>query len=198
MTLWQLGTAFAWQQTPVPMAAIGHDWWGEPWPSGARHALVADPTHLWLLAADARPPLAHPGAGPGDFREGLWQGDVAELFISNPARQSYLEFNLSPSGAWWCAAFRGPRQRIEGSPMPRALTHSGPSPDGGWQAALGLPLAYLREQIGFSEQSPLNVTLILNSPQQRFFSAGDLGGGQPDFHQPARFAVPQWQPMAAG
>jgi hypothetical protein len=179
----------------VSWSILDRDWWGASWLPGARHALVADSEHLWLLAGDARPAKTQPGLAPGDFREGLWQADVAELFIASADRQRYLEFNLSPTGAWWCAGFDGPRQRRQGTPMPRVRTQAKSDPASGWQAALAIPLSYLQEQLDFAQDCPLNVTLILQSPEQRFFSATDLGPGNPDFHQPARFAAPEWRPL---
>ena len=50
------------------------------------------------------------GAAPGEFFEGLWKGDVAELFLSLP-NGNYVEYNFAPNGAWWACAFSEPRVR---------------------------------------------------------------------------------------
>ena len=42
-------------------------------------------------------------------------------------------------------------------------------------------------RLDFGPQSRANVTFVLNSPEQRFLTAADSGGGEPDFHRPERF-----------
>ena len=46
-----------------------------------------------------------------EFFEGLWESDVVEAFIST-GEKSYIEINLSTTGAWWAAAFSDYRKRI--------------------------------------------------------------------------------------
>jgi hypothetical protein len=47
--------------------------------------------------------------------DGLWRHTCFEVFISEKGRQSYWEFNLSPSGEWAAYAFKTYRdgERIE-------------------------------------------------------------------------------------
>jgi hypothetical protein len=52
---------------------------------------------------------------------------------------------------------------------------------------MSIPLDLLQARIDFGENTRANVCFILDSPDQRFLTATDLGGGEPDFHQPARF-----------
>jgi len=53
--------------------------------------------------------------------EGLWEEDVAELFICDPNTGRYQELNLSPDGAWWSSVFSTYRKRVPltGAPSPR-------------------------------------------------------------------------------
>lgn len=46
--------------------------------------------------------LAVPEADPDapERRDGLWRQTCAELFVAEPGRPGYLEWNLSPSGHW--------------------------------------------------------------------------------------------------
>jgi len=46
----------------------------------------------------------------GEFTEGLWKADVVELFLHDQASESYLELNLSPTGAWWAKKFSSYRE----------------------------------------------------------------------------------------
>lgn len=172
---------------PLSLQELGRDWHGRRLASPPRFALIEDPSHLWLVAARDQPFEAHPEAGAGAFQAELWRHDVAELFVAQSAGPRYLEFNLAPTGAWWMASFEGPRQPGPTPPRPEVVTHGAAPGQLAWQAALGIPLAWLRSTIGWGPASRLNVTLILESPQQRFLSACDLGGGEPDFHRPQLF-----------
>lgn len=164
---------------------ICHDWHGEPLSPPAQYRLLQDPTHLWFIAG--REETIKPGNSGvcGDFIEGLWRYDVAELFIAGPNSKNYLEFNLAPNGAWWAARFSAPRRSEPLGELPQVVCDA--RQEQGWLAALGLPLNWLRPNIAWSANSPLNVCFILDSPEQRFISACDLGTGEPDFHRPARF-----------
>lgn len=142
------------------------------------------------MAEHDSPPTCHPSARPGAFQAELWKFDVAEFFLSDPRTGRYLEFNLAPNGAWWSCLFRAPLDRChpEDEPLPGVRTETTARPTG-WHAEATLPLTWLREQLHFGDNSRLNATFILNSPQQRFFTAVPLGGRDPAFHQPDSFSA---------
>ncbi len=193
-----------------PMQELCHDWHGQAFGPPARFSLVEDPDHLWLIAGREKPANAHSMGDCGDFQAELWKHDVAELFIAEPDFKNYLEFNLSPRGAWWAARFSGPRQPADLGTLPEVICHGSPegsdawvagmggrvASTGGWAASLGIPLDWLRKTIGWGPDSPLNVTFILDSPEQRFLTACDLGGGEPDFHRPQSFQPARRSPEA--
>ncbi|RYD48822.1 MAG: hypothetical protein EOP83_25990 [Verrucomicrobiaceae bacterium] len=120
----------------------------------------------------------------------LWKYDVAELFLTDPTSGRYFEFNLSPNAAWWSCEFTAPRQRAEETDIafPDVTTYAELAPDGGWVAAMSIPLDLLEARLNFGETTKLNVTFILDSPEQRFLSVANLGEGEPDFHRPERFS----------
>ncbi len=193
MTIWRMQEAFVPGERELPMAAIARDWHqlaGQPAPEWA---LATDPQRLWLVVRHAAVPHPHPDAGPGDWREGLWQHDVAELFLAAADRRRYLEFNLSPRGAWWFARFSAARERGPDGSRPDVRVAAAAQADGTWSAALGIPLDFLKCELDWPHGPAANVTFILHSPDQRFFSASDLGGGNPDFHRPQRFRPVEWQ-----
>jgi hypothetical protein len=68
-------------------------------------------------------------------------------------------------------------------------------PDGSWVAAMALPIELLKARLDFGPATRLNVTMILESPRQRFLSAADLGADEPDFHRPGRFPQVVFQPL---
>jgi hypothetical protein len=129
---------------------------------------------LWFLAHHRRPADLHPAARPGGFQAELWRYDVAELFLSHPGSGRYFEFNLAPNGAWWCCEFTAARRRAESIDiaMPEVATFADLAADGSWLAAMAI------------------------SPDQRFVSAADLGGGAPDFHRPLVFPEVKFAPLA--
>lgn len=138
--------------------------------------------------------MLHPKARPGCFLGGLWETDVAELFLADPVSGRYLELNLAPNGAWWSCEFTAPRQRAEANDiaMPDVATFADLAPDGSWLAAMAVPLDILRARLDFGQETRANVTMILGSPEQRFLSAAKLHGTVPDFHQPAGFTKIQF------
>ena len=176
------------------MQELCHDWFGDSFGPPAQYRLVEDPTHLWLVAGREMPAKPHSMGDCGDFQPELWQHDVAEMFIADPDFKNYLEFNLSPRGAWWAARFSEPRQEDPLEALPEVLTHALEDDQGHWVATLGVPLEWLRQTIAWGPDSPLNVTFILDSPNQRFLSACDLGAGEPDYHRPQGFRVPSPRP----
>jgi len=180
-----------WGNLDVPLFGLTKDLLGETLDPPAAFSVVADPVHLWLIANHRKPARIHPLARPGRFQAELWRHDVAELFLSDPTSGRYLEFNLAPNGAWWSCEFTAPRERADEADiaMPEVATFSEMSADGTWVAAMAIQLDLLRARIDFGPRTRLNVTMILESPDQRFLSAADLGPGEPDFHQPDRFGA---------
>jgi len=152
---------------------------------------------LWFVAHHRKAADLHPQARPGLFLAGLWRHDVAELFLADPASGRYFEFNLAANSAWWCCEFTAPRVRAEEIDivMPEVFTFADMAPDGAWVAAMSIPLDLLRARLDFGPQTRANVTFVLDSPDQKFVSAVDLGTGEPDFHQPEKFQQVVFTPL---
>lgn len=194
----------SWGALDVPLFGSGADWSGVPLETPASWCLAMDAERLWWIAAHGKPARLHPASRPRRFQAELWKQDVAELFLAHPASGRYLELNLAPNGAWWSCEFTGPRQRAEEVEieMPDVATFAELGPQGGWVAAMAIPLDILRARIGFGEGTRGNLCFLLESPQQRAVSVADLGGGEPDFHRPERFPELRfldgrlWQPPA--
>ena len=183
-----------WGELDVPLFGLDRDWNGEAVDPAAGWCLVQDKVALWLIASRQASAVVHPDAIPGEFREELWRWDVAELFIAARDRSRYLELNLAPQGAWWACLFEGPRVASE-VPLAESSgieTFADPDSSFSWTAAARIPLEFLREQLNFNDRSPVNITFIIDSPQQKFLSSADLGPGEPDFHRPQAFQVPRW------
>lgn len=197
MTIFESKDFLRWGELDVPLLGLNRDWSGQAVNPPAGFSLAVDPGHLWFIATDRRPASLHPQARPGKFQAGLWQHDVAELFLADPVSGRYFEFNLAPNGAWWSCEFTAPRVRAEevDIAMPEVATFAELAPDGSWVAAMALPLDLLRARLDFGKNTRANVTFILESPGRRFLSAADLGGGEPDFHRPASFPQAVFTPL---
>ena len=140
---------------------------------------------LIFRAARAAAASVHPVARPGEFREELWKYDAAEFFITTPSGDKYMEFNLSPNGAWWASVFSAPRVVAAGYENWRPQVQaSGQSTEEGWECAALIPTAAL-EQVGITPADcKLAVCAILSSPQQVFLTSALPCDTQPDFHRP--------------
>ena len=180
-----------WGSLDLPLFGIAADWNHKKIESPAAWSLAVDGEKLWFVASHGKPANLHPESRPGRFLANLWQYDVAELFLADPVSGRYLELNLAPNASWWSCEFTGPRQRHspEDFAVPEVETFAELDPNGGWVAAMSIPLDLLQARIDFGENTHANVNFILNSPEQQFLTAVDLGGGEPDFHQPSRFPM---------
>jgi hypothetical protein len=174
-----------------PMNALERDWHGDPAPGRPRWGLRISGGGLRFAGGADAPPICLDGDAGGGFVEGLWNADAAELFLLNPATGFYLEFNLSPGGAWWCCAFDAPRARAARGPAPLpGVQAEAAVRKGGWESSLTVPLASLPQELAFDPETTRgNVAFCLGSPQ-RFVTLADLGGGAPDFHRPEK-----WVPL---
>ena len=167
----------------APALRLTLDWFRAPLETPLEIHLAADADRVWFGAGCAAPPRCAP-ALCGEFVEGLWERDVVEIFFGEANSTRYQEFNVSPRGAWWTMAFSQYRTRMTTKPMPGIRCHSAVVGEA-WRAAIAIPLRELT--ISWScEAGSLNAAAIQGSPQ-RFATAADLGGGEPDFHRAERF-----------
>ena len=170
---------------------IERDWHGEPVPGSPRWSLALEGSDLVLRGEVDTAPVRVAEDREGRFLEGLWEGDVVEAFLLNPATGYYLELNLAPGGAWWACGHTAPRVRAAsgGSPM-GGVRASALAVDQGWSAVLRIPLASLPPELAFDPATTRgNVTFCLGRPR-RYLTVAELGGGTPDFHRPER-----WVPL---
>lgn len=189
MTVIRSAKPLVWGEMDLPLFGIGKDWYGSEFAPQAAFCVAVDPRSLWFIATHGKAAKIHPAARPGRFTPELWKHDVAELFLSDPTSGRYFEFNLAPNGAWWSCEFTAPRKRAEEVDIvfPEVATFAELAPNGGWVAAMAIPRDLLEARLDFKEASRMNVTYILNSPEQRFLTVADLGPGEPDFHRPDKF-----------
>lgn len=182
-------TPLQWGSLDVALFGLEKDWYGHQLDVPAAFGLAIDHASLWFVATRQKPAQIHPKARPGAFTPELWKHDVAEFFLSHPVSGRYLEFNLAPNGAWWSAEFTAPLVRADENDVeiPGVKTFSDLAPDGTWVAAASIPLDVLQARFGFGNDTRMNVTFIVDSPNQKFLTASPPPAGDPDFHRPDVF-----------
>src|SRR5690606_39169830 len=97
VTVFECSRPLTWGELDVPLLGLGKDWHGAEMKSPAGFSLASDGRRLWFVATHREPADLHPRSRPGAFMPGLWEHDVAELFLATPCGRRYFEFNLSPN-----------------------------------------------------------------------------------------------------
>lgn len=128
------------------------------------------------------------------YTAGLWNADVAELFLCNPSNGYYLELNLAPNGAWWSCAFDNIRNGADEHPNPlENVTTTSHMNESSWSAEIIIQITSLPDNLRFDPQITIgNITFCLKDESEgtRYVSLFDLGPGEPDFHRPSH-----WKPL---
>ena len=120
----------------------------------------------------------------GELIEGLWTKDVGEFFIKNINSTAYLEFNISPTAAWWCCSFSSYRNRSEDSLFnPQVKIYPGYNNNSGWAVGMEIYLPSLPIYQGKIEDLRANICMIEGDKEQKFLSAATINTATPDFHQ---------------
>lgn len=181
-------------QSPISLASVSEgalqdislDWFGKPARQRAGFRLWLDDDVLGFRFVAEKTAQCDTALRLGDFVEGLWEQDVAELFLMGPDGR-YQELNLSPCGAWWCALFSDYRQRENAFQAPSVRTRAG-SETGRWWAELCLnvrDIPVLGE--GGWQTTRLHIASILSPDDPEYLCSGHHTGGEPDFHRADNF-----------
>ncbi len=164
--------------TDLPRQTFKTDWTGRRLDFRAEFALAETPTHFHYLAAAEMEPKCSSHAC-GAFVEGLWEQDVAELFIREPDSTHYQEWNVSPTGAWWSQRLTNARI-TEPKFAPDAATETQVlEMPAGWGIWLKIPHTQ-----PLSRGARINVTMIVTGKDgdRRFLSCCPNPDIEPDFH----------------
>ncbi len=166
--------------------------------SPIRFAVGLDQESLFFAAEFLQPIVQFENVQRGQFYEGLWERDVAEIFITSEGQKIYQEFNLAPSGAWWSMRFDAPRQRMKVNLQFDQVSSRVNITSNSCLASAKFPLSIIAPEISNASkvvESPeilsklrLNVCACLGATSRTFLSFAHLPGSQPDFHQPGSFS----------
>ncbi len=178
---------------------IATDWYGRPLARPVLYSLELRDSTSPAAAIVARfkipiPPQSKLVTARGEFVEGLWNGDAAELFLLDPATARYLEFNLSPEEEWWCCAFSGYRKGR--MPFPEAGIRTSCSVEAdGWSGELIVPITALgRFSINPTKMKAHVAAVAGPGADRRYLSSNPLVRIAPDFHRLETFREVELSP----
>jgi hypothetical protein len=171
--------------TPATVRGLAHSCVRERWngtllPSPLWWVMAVDPQFLWfggsLPGGGSR--VSH--ARAGEYCEGLWEGDVFELFLKEPGGR-YLELNISPEGAWWAMEHTSYRTRVPYLRPPKVVHLDTEVLEGRWSALIGLE----RDSLPFpvTPSMKVHVSGIVYGGETVYISSHSVPTEEPDFHR---------------
>ncbi len=158
------------------------DWHGKPLPTPLSWSVALDPEALWLVCS--LPGGGRSSSTGGEFVEGLWEEDVAELFIKSP-NGVYQELNLAPSGAWWSMTLDEYRVRRGTPRRPEVRFMSTSFADDSWSVIAAFYRSSL--EVAVSPEALLHVSAMWYREEPWFLSSCPPAGIAPDYHHPGCF-----------
>ena len=165
----------------VTYTRLDRDWFGETSVGSPQFHFSLTKEHLWFGFRVSEAPVYNDELSSGDFVEGLWEQDVCEFFVGGVGSH-YLEFNVSPQGAWWAASFSDYRKRDREFEEARVQVHSRLG-ENSWETRFAVALADLEPWASLAlEDYRLSVTSISHAGGVRYHCFGHETGGEPDFH----------------
>ncbi len=164
---------------------LSPDWYGQDSAHDCRFALNPVDRGLRLILEVHKSAYLPQRHQAGDFVEGLWTQDVAELFVATGS-SSYREFNFSPTGAWWAAQFRDYRDLERSLPDVRPEISTSLTLDS-WRVDVLLPTKSLGTEL---EEDPCSLrvkvcSILYTSPSvpPTYLCSTSPTQGPPDFHR---------------
>jgi hypothetical protein len=170
----------------LPSFKIQNGWLSEQDSQPPEFTLAVTTQNL-LFSFNANYKPWHNSEKQGSFVSGLWNYDVAEIFLKDDYSESYQEFNLSPSGAWWTQCFESYRKpSAQKNNQVQIQTFSEINKDN-WEVGIIIPKNILGIKCSFSENSKANICAILGQNFRNYFSYNSVISEKPDFHHQDNF-----------
>ena len=165
------------QALALPRESRASDWHGARLPIPLSWSIALDPQALWFVCT--LPGGGRSSSTSGEFVEGLWEEDVAELFIKSPSG-AYQELNIAPSGAWWSMTLTDYRVRSEVAQRPHLLSLSTFVDGESWNVVVSLARSTM--EVPVSPDSLLHVSGMWYQPQPCYLSSRPAPDEAPDYH----------------
>ena len=168
----------------LPQNQIEYDWFGERVKNPVSFIVAIDPDKLFLGAKVEATPWYDAVQTPTQFVEGLWNKDVAEIFIGSSQTPAYQEFNLSPAGAWWSCVCSKYRKRDQVAfKMPQGIQTFSKIGSANWQAALSIPLDQFSVPLDLDDACRANVSFVVGKAKRQYLTWANIQQREPDFHR---------------
>ena len=180
-----------WQRA-LPIA-FSHDWQGrneDPERQTEVRVLWSEPEFFLRFRCRYRTICVFPEVDGNGRRDGLWDRDVAEVFLQ-PDRfgeKYYKEFEVSPKGQWLDLDItpQGLRHITSGMRSSVKLNESSRE----WTAILAIPMGAISTRFGPEQPWRVNFFRCEGVDPDRFYSAWQpTGTPVPNFHVPEKFGV---------
>lgn len=168
----------------VPRSSMRTCWNGSALPQPLSWSVALDPRALWFVCELPGGRVCTSQKSHGQFLEGLWDEDVAELFIKGE-NGAYQEFNLAPSGAWWSMTLSEYRKRRTDSKRPEPLHISTTIGSDRWEVVAAFGRDTL--EIPLLPSSRIHVSGMWCRPEPCYLSSHPPSGVAPDYHHSACF-----------
>ena len=163
----------------LPQASQGTCWNGSALPVPLSWSIVVDPQTLWFTCSLPGGKVCASIGSQGQFIEGLWEADVAELFIKGEDGV-YQELNLSPSGAWWSMTLSEYRVRREQPKRPVLREIFSSVENDRWRVVAGFEKGSL--EVPILSTSRIHVSGMWYRPEPSYLSSYPAQGVAPDYH----------------
>jgi len=147
-------------------------------------SVALDPEALWFVCSLPGGHVCTRLGTKGEFVEGLWEEDVAELFIKT-ADGRYQEFNIGPSGAWWSMTLSGYRTRSVSPQRPELLAVATDVGSDRWEVVAAFARNAL--DVELAPTSSVRVSGMWYRPEPCFLSSSPVPDVAPDYHHGACF-----------
>lgn len=172
----------------LPENQIEYDWFGERVKNPVAFVVAVDPDRMYLGAKVEANPWYDPTHTLGQYVEGLWNKDCAELFLSSSTSPVYQEFNLGPTGAWWSHSFSKYRKRdSSGFKVPQGVTTFSQIGSASWRAALSIPLNQFSVPLDLEDTTRANVSFVVGKAKRQYLTWANIQQREPDFHRAEDF-----------
>lgn len=183
----------SWQDVvALPRSSASECWNGDCLARPFQWSLTIDSQRLWFVSEIPAAPSEKKLHGSGEFVEGLWESNVAELFVM-ASDGKYQEFNVSEDGAWWAMTFLSHRVRSPSPKVPKGVTITTERSTQSWTAIMAIPLASL--EVEWNQNVALHVCGILyRQGVPTYLTSKAQSGFPPDFHDSRCFQSVSWPP----
>lgn len=168
----------------LPLQSTSVSWSHIPLERTFSWSLALDPATVWFRCSLPGGRTVKSDTKSGEFVEGLWEFDVAEVFVQD-AHGAYQEFNLAPNGAWWSMTHSEYRVRSKDSCPAKCLSVTTGIFDGYWEVVAAFERGSL--QVPLELGGFVHVTGIHYAAEPIYLSSHPPRNIAPDFHHPSCF-----------